>query len=273
MNEKIIAVMTCYNRMNKTFNSIINLMDNPGINISFVVVDDNSSDGTEEMLNSLKRQYDIHIIRGNGSLFYTGGMRKGLDYVLKNFDDYNYILLCNDDVEFHPGAITKLTKESEEKDAVIVGVCCSNKGTMTYSAVSYPKGFSIQYSRLPLGFCESADTFCANCVLIPKHIFKTVGNMDGHYSHSFGDFDYGLMIRKKGYNIYTSSDYIGICEWNSKEKTWRDKNLSRIDRIRKKENVKGLPFKEWFYFLNKNFGLLKAVIYSCTPYLKIILKK
>lgn len=271
--KKILAVMTCYNRMHKTINCIKRLTDNPDVSLSFVVVDDNSNDGTKEALHSLQSHYDIHVINGNGSLFYTGGMRKGLDYILKNEENYNYILLCNDDVEFYPGAISRIVKESEEKKAVIVGVCCSNKGNMTYSAVNYCKGLKIQYTRLPLASDTSADTFCANCVLIPKHVFVSVGNMDSHYSHSFGDFDYGFMIRKKGYNIFTSSSYVGICEWNSRENTWRDKKLSRVDRIRKKESIKGLPYKEWFYFLYKNFGLSKAVLFSITPYLRIILKR
>ena len=43
--------------------------------------------------------------------------------------------------------------------------------------------------------------------------------------------------------------------------------------IRLKESVKGAPFKQWFYFLKKNFGIFTAVIHAFTPYIRIILKK
>ena len=40
-----------------------------------------------------------------------------------------------------------------------------------------------------------------------------------------------------------------------------------------KESPKGLPSKQWFYFLKKNFNINYAVWKSITPYIRIILKK
>ena len=83
----ICAIITCYNRKEKTKNCIQSLvMNNVEINFSFVIVDDNSTDGTFELLNEMKKDYNIHLIRGNGSLYYSGGMRKGMKYVKANFD-------------------------------------------------------------------------------------------------------------------------------------------------------------------------------------------
>lgn len=273
MTVRVAAVMTCFNRKEKTINSIKQLSMNKNIEFTFIVVDDNSSDGTDQALNEMKNDYKIIIKKGNGSSFYTGGMRIGLKYLLEQAEQYDYVLLFNDDVEFYKNSVYDLVEQEKKKHGVMVGVCCGSTGTMTYGAVKYLKGMNVKYTKMPLGSSKSADTFCANCVLIPWAIFKKTGNMDEHYSHSFGDFDYGFSIRREGFNIFTGEKYVGVCDWNGVEKTWRDSTLPRITRLKKKESVKGLPRREWFYYLHKNFGITKAIIFSITPYIKLIMGK
>ena len=50
----------------------------------------------------------------------------------------------------------------------------------------------------------------------------------------------------------------------------RATSLSIGDRLKKKRSPKGLPTRQWFHFLKKNFGLPQAVFYSVTPYIKIL---
>lgn len=47
------------------------------------------------------------------------------------------------------------------------------------------------------------------------------------------------------------------------------KDLEEKNGIEK--NAKGLPAKQWFYYLNKNFGFVTGIVYSIIPYLKIVL--
>ena len=51
MRTKILGLMTCFNRKEKTITAISNLISkNPNIEFKFVVVDDNSTDGTKAAL-------------------------------------------------------------------------------------------------------------------------------------------------------------------------------------------------------------------------------
>ncbi len=106
---------------------------------------------------------------------------------------------------------------------------------------------------------------------MPYRIFQDIGSIDRHYVHSLGDFDYGMEISGRGYPIYASREYIGICDNNPLDGTWRDRSLSVMKRIREKEGVKGVPTRQWFYFLKKNFGVLTALKGVCTPFIRIIL--
>ena len=46
--------------------------------------------------------------------------------------------------------------------------------------------------------------------------------------------------------------------------------IERRERFKKKESIKEVPFGEFFHYLLKNYNLLTAIIYSLTPYVKIL---
>ena len=269
---RVVVLLTCHNRCEKTIKCINGLSLNKS-QISFVVVDDGSTDGTVEALEKLSG--DVTVIRGDGNLFYSGGMRKAMEYCRGTIDSYDnatdetdFYVLVNDDVEFRPGILDELNTLPREK--VYVGAMQDKSGKCSYGGIKYVKG--IHYRTVtPADTDRSCDTFNANFVVIPSNIFRKADVMDSHYSHSLGDFDYGLSLKRAGYEIEVLDHYAGVCENNSSSGTWRDKSLSFSQRIKKKESIKGAPFKPWFYFLHKNFGLGYAIVYSLTPYLRILL--
>ncbi|WP_026512430.1 glycosyltransferase family 2 protein [Butyrivibrio sp. NC2007] len=270
----IAVLLTCHNRKEKTI-SCINGLSFSDANIHFYVVDDGSGDGTvealENMRNSLGHGKELTVIKGDGNLFYSGGMRKAMEYARQQ-DRYDLYVLVNDDVSFDKGILDKVGESLAGNDTVLVGAMRGADGHCTYGGVKYTSG--IHYKKVtPEDDDRQCDTFNANFVAIPAGIFGSVPIMDSHYKHSLGDFDYGLAIKRAGYRIEVMQAYAGICENNPSSGTWRDAKLSRIERLKKKESVKGAPFKQWFYFLNKNFGLFYALIYSLTPYIRILIGK
>lgn len=269
----IVVALTCYNRVSKTIHCVETLSNgNPNTNFTFVVVDDNSTDNTVAQLRSLNEK--IVLIETEGNLFYSRGMKRGLDRILKTDSllKNDFVLLVNDDVDFYSKAIEKIVEQSGKRD-VIVGATCTAEGKQSYGAVIFPQKGKITAKKVAAGQETKADTFNANCVLIPMTVFKEVGSFDEHYIHGLGDYDYGLMISKKGYSIYSSREFVGICENNSKDNTWQDTKLSAKIRLQKKESVKGSPARIWWYYLKKHFGFLQAVRYSISPYVRIILRR
>lgn len=265
---KILAIFTCFNRRELTKRSMETLSHNKNVQFDYVVVDDNSTDGTREMLKSLPEQVDL--IEGDGNLFWNGGMHKAIEHVKRAHPNYEYYMLMNDDTRFFEGIFDEMAPFLK-KDEVLVGAICGEHGELSYGGIKYTKG--IKYDKLgPEGAGVSCSTFNANCAIIPHEIFMKVG-IDPYYKHSIGDFDYGLQISKLGYQIHIFSKYVGECNDNSLLLTWQDPSLSRIERIRLKESRKGLPFDDWFHFLHRNFGLGTAIVRSITPYIKILIKK
>ena len=81
----------------------------------------------------------------------------------------------------------------------------------------------------------------------------------------------GAILKNTSYKIHIYPKFVGECNDNTLQKTWQDETLPRMERIRLKESRKGLPFRDWFHFLHKNFGLGTAIVRSITPYIRIIL--
>jgi len=278
---KVAVLLTTYNRKDNTYKCIKSLVDgNPYMDFRFVITDDCSSDGTQEMIGQLIEEgVKIHLINGTGSLFWNGGMIISMGYALKaladNKDSFEYALLVNDDVEFENGCIEKMVDRLNSAGAhAIAGATKDTEGNMSYGCVLKTSSFFAKFEHLePSKEIKQADTFNCNCVLIKSDIFMEIGTLDSKYRHSMGDYDYGMSIRRKGYIIINGEDYVGTCCDNTKDNTWRDNSLPRKKRLELKESPKGLPASDWFHFVNKNYGFISAVYHFVTPYIRILIKK
>ena len=198
------VIFTCHNRCDMTVNCIKSLVEgNRNISFSFVVVDDNSIDGTMDNIDRLiNTGYEIYCISGDGNLFWDGGMRIGIDYALRNtFTDY--YLFVNDDVAFESTVIEDMISEYEAKSKtdnckVMVGATYDDQGKLSYGGIKYTG----KYESKGPDYRGEYDTLCMNCVLIDKDTFFKCGNFDEKYKHSLADFDYGLKLSRKVGNIY-----------------------------------------------------------------------
>ncbi len=305
----VCVLLTCYNRANTTLRAL-NSIDDERLRIDYLVIDDASTDGTRQTLrewNDPECDEDVPnesrsgrvsegtlvIVKGSGSLFWAGGMRKGME-ILSELDRkdgsfirdeeqgknlkvkaYDYLVLINDDVLFYPDVLMKMIERSREKGGMPVsGVTKSSSGGASYGGVLYDmksaKPFQMDISEADR---HPADTMNCNCFLLPWDVFRKAGIFDSHYVHSLADYDYGFKLKKMGYKVWLTDFYVGECDDNSIEGTWRDTRLGRMERLKKKESVKGLPRAQWYYYLRKNFGLRQAIWHSITPYLRILFGK
>ena len=265
------AVLTCHNRREKTLACLRSLAEgNPRIGFTFIVTDDGSTDGTPEALLALP--YTIVLLRGDGTLFWNGGMRSGMAYLRAGKEAVSdYVLMVNDDVRFYEGAIEALiVRSAENGNCTVAGATEDTKGRLTYGGVRCLSATFARFSLLPPSQEPAdCDTFNGNCVLLPWAVFLSAGELDPRYLHSMADYDYGLGLKRQGFRVINAESVSGVCEDNDIRGSWRDRTLSRAKRLQKKESPKGLPRGDWFYFLKKNYGLFSALYHSLTPYLRI----
>lgn len=273
---KIAMICTTHNRMDKTrccLNSIKNQRNAHSVSYDIYICDDNSTDGTFEMIQNEYKH--VYLCQGNGELFWTRGMAKAIESV-SCIDSYDAFLMINDDVEFDLEMLDVMyenfVKHSKESPVCIVGPTRSKiDGTWTYGGHKLLKNRSKEKMN-PVDPSDK-DLQCQvagwNCFLLPISIYEAVGQLDTAYEHAMGDFDYCRRMCKEGYKIYSADAYIGFCESNPIENTWRDTNLSLRERLVKLEKKTGLPWKSRAHYDFKYFGLIWGLRRFLQPYITI----
>jgi len=262
----VAAILTCYNRKEKTLTCLENLMNQNGIcdlDFNVYLVDDGSNDGTGKAI--MKSYPQVHVLQGDGNLYWNGGMRLAFAEAIKN--KYDYYLWLNDDTFIYPNSLKVLIETSDSikkqtnNDAIIVGTI---KDILT-GVVNY--GGFVQNSKLqPLKFIQLdnksepqlCDTFNGNLVLIPNSVVQAIGNMNSKYSKmQMGDLDYGLRAKYAGFESWVAPGFTGECASNPIAGTVFDKKLSYIERIKIMKTPHGLPpAKEWMIFTKLHGGIL-----------------
>lgn len=274
-SHHIAALMTSHNRRVKTLACLgaLRRQQLPSHVILHVfLVDAGSTDGTPEAV--AKRFPDVRLMETDANVFWNRGMSMAFAAALE--EGFQSYLWLNDDTLLDDDALMKFLKTSHSDvvsttgPSIVVGCTRDPEtGETTYGGVVrssrvHPLKFQLAAtSSIP----QSVDTMNGNCVLIPDAVARLVGNLDSSYTHSIGDFDYGLRARRAGCSIWLVPDTVGTCARSDTVGTWQDISLSLQDRWRKLRGPKGLPPAEWLTFARRHAGIGWPIYWSL-PYIK-----
>ncbi len=232
------------------------------------LVDDGCTDGTAGAVREVWPE--ATIIPGSGNLFWCGGMRVAWAEAAKS--DPAYYLLLNDDTIISPNALEQL----------LLIACTPDSESIAVGAIADPDTSELVYGGHrkhesspvePNGTPADCDTMNANCALVPRRVFQTIGMFYPAYTHAMGDYDYGFAAKRSGLRVVQTPARIGTCTPNPPGNTWRDVSLPRLERLRLLWlNPKGLPFWEWATYARRNMGWIWP--YRCiSPALRILAGK
>ena len=274
----VAVLMTCHNRRALTVRCLESLRAQQGdAEIALFLVDDGSSDGTAEAVRAAWPA--AHVIAGNGSLFWNGGMRLAWETAAKAgpFDHY---LWLNDDVVLEPGAIDRLLREAAglagADGAVILAGSTRRPGTDEVSYGGQQRANPRRPLRLtvaPPGAAPIAvDSVSGNIVLVSAAAFARLGNLSPAFVHIFGDLDYGFRSRAAGIPIYAGSGFFGECEGPDMSGTSLDPRLGRWRRLRLRwREERKAHARDWRTFVARHAGAGPLrIVYSLTPWWRIL---
>lgn len=213
----IYVVVPVFNRR-KLIERFLQCMSNQSITgFETIVVDDGSTDGTSELI--LADFPEVVLVRGDGNLWWTGSINKGIQYAMDKASDHDAILVINDDVEVDPWYLETLRREWLAMPNTLIGsvvvdidrpdlisdggtlinwwtakVTKPNRGART---AAFGPHYRLDVSALP-----------GRGVLIPVHVFRKIGLYnDRHYQQS-GDEELPVRAKKAGYQLKMSYDCI-----------------------------------------------------------------
>lgn len=231
--------------------------------LSVFLCDDNSSDGTGDMLASEFPQ--VFVTAGNGQLYWGGGMRQAWN-LAKSKGEYDFFLWLNDDTFILPNGLRQLWEDywRISEPALVVGACAL-PGTKTFSYGGHGDPSPIPPSGKP----QKVKYVNGNLVLIPSEIEKKVGPISAAYTHYLGDIDYAMRVRQAGYPCFSSSTYLAECDTNELP-NWADPKLPLSRRWKIAHHIKGLALNEYVFFKSYHYGKWVGFKSRMDVYLKII---
>jgi GT2 family glycosyltransferase len=267
---KYIAVLlTVFNRKEQTLKCLKDLYAQAlpeGMKMHVYLTDDGCTDGTPEVVK--ERFPQVNVIHGDGTLFWNRGMWTAWSAAATN-RDYNYFLWLNDDTTTYPYMIKELLKVSVNKNdkAIIVGPTVDTKGNKIHTY-----GGRIGKSLAPLeGQLYRCETFNGNIVLIPSGVFNILDFNDFYFRHSLGDLDYGMRATEAGIEIWQLGIPVGECDRHERIMQWCDPEVSFFKRWEAFFQPTGYPPKEVFYFNQKHYGVIKAIICTITAFVRCLI--
>lgn len=251
-NYRIAFLLTCFNRKQKTRDCLSSLFKViPSAKV--YLVDDNSTDGTSEMVKDEFSQ--VNLLHGDGNLFWTRGMYMAWAEAVKK--DYDFYVWLNDDIILYPSFLNELMScYSETGDlSIITGIIIDVDTKQVIYGGTDDKGQLIQVDNK----MHPVHDMNGNVVLVPRIVVNKIGIMDPVLHHTGGDTDYGYTARKNGIAVMTTKHPIaeGYSNYFDRVHKW-DTTLSK--RLKFLYSPVGDNPSLEFYFQRKHFGLFRALI-------------
>jgi GT2 family glycosyltransferase len=257
--------MAVFNRIQYTRRCLELLLAQTYPKLKTIVVDDGSSDGTYDMTRV--EHPEVVLLRGDGSLYWTGAMHLGIQYILDHCAADDYVLLLNDDLVFAPNLVENLleTVRRHPQSLVQAVESCLDDPDLIWQGGTEIKWWTAKHrflnyhrriSEFPPGYCQRSAYLTGRGVLVAVEVFRRVGNFDPRYQQN-GDpeftrraakagyellvaYDVPVLSYKKGDNLneaesYSLSDlkqyYFGVLSATRVSTRWRDAKLMTHSRV------------------------------------------
>lgn len=262
--NSIAVLLTCHNRKDKTLaclSSLYKAIDQVnGYVFDIYLVDDGSTDGTGEAVRN--KFPDVHVIKGNGNLYWAGGMRLAWNTAIKTKNHQAYLLI-NDDVVLNNDCICKLIEaenfsvEKTGKKGIYVAATLDKKmGEITYGGIRITANHFILKTQkvIPNKFPQKCNMANANILWVSRETVDKIGIFNEKFTHGIADYDYTLLANEKKIPLLLAPGIGGYCS-NDHGVNWKNSDAKLKERIAYLKNPKGLAYHEYLYYIKKHFPL------------------
>ncbi|HWX32506.1 MAG TPA: glycosyltransferase [Steroidobacteraceae bacterium] len=202
-----------HNRVELTracLNSIFNYAD-PDIAVEIIIVDDCSTDGTADYLNSLGDR--IRVIRNEERGCFGHNINKAA--ALARSD---YMVLLNNDTEVTPFWLRRMLDAARADPTIgVIGnrQLYPDTGNINHAGVVFDErcrpvhlypGEPADFP--PANVSRDFQTLTGACLLVPRAVFRELGGFDPKFRTGHEDTDFCLRARQRGYRVHYVADSV-----------------------------------------------------------------
>ena len=207
-NPSVAVILVNWKKYTLTSKCIDSINKSIYKNFKIILIDNQY---TEKYLIELKNKHkDIIVFKDKYNLGFTGANNIGISYALEN--DFDYIMLLNNDTEVEANFILPLIERLEENFflAAVQPLILNyySKNTIWNAGGKLNKFFGTTQTRLnnkelnpKLVFNDFTDWISGCCILIKSEIVKKTGLLDEKFFAYYEDVDWSLRMKGLGYEL------------------------------------------------------------------------
>jgi GT2 family glycosyltransferase len=199
LNIKLSALVVTFNRIDELIKTVNSLLFNGFQESDIFVINNNSTDKTEELVSSSFP--DINLINLTENIASAGGFAKGLEISFKK--GYDWCFLCNDDSRPKEGCVESMMSALDLcSDSNIGFLKVANLNPKGDALLLKWKGIGIQYSIPVSNDLIKTDLITFDGCMISSRMISKIGYCDSDFFMGVYEYDYCLRAKDNGFSAY-----------------------------------------------------------------------
>ncbi|MCZ7663141.1 MAG: glycosyltransferase family 2 protein [Thermoleophilia bacterium] len=277
--SEVYVVIPVHNRLGHTIRCLESLRQQRFEQLTTILVDDGSTDGTSQAVHA---QFpNVVILKGDGSLWWTGATNMGVSWVLDRCRPGDYVLTLNNDTTISPDYVAKLVDLAESVGTALVGSVCVDLRAPDTIVDGGPmirwltaKSWSLNGGKRLFdcranGLCQTVPMFLpGRGTLIPEACFRELGLFNSRsLPHYAADYEFSRRAARSGYLLLMSYEASVSTDVESSGLSIRTEALSRTQFFRmffSKRSPACLIYRWRFAWLSAPKALLPAFVVADT---------
>jgi len=255
----IYVVVPTFNRISYTEMFLSCLRRQTFTNFQVILVDDGSTDGTAAMVEQLFPE--VHLIKGDGNLWWTGAINVGIKQVLVRASDVDAVLVINDDLEVDPDYFEVLHRLMSSMPNTLIGSVVvdiknpdiiENGGVIINWLTAKHKRVNsrARLSDFAANTAVDVSYLTGRGTLIPVRVFHEIGLYDDKHFQQCGDTELPVRAGNHGYRLVVS--YAAVVK----------SHISASDNMNVAKYYSIKDFKPYFFGMKSNCRLKYHLFFS-----------
>jgi len=207
MSERVYILLPVHNRLDITRKFVDSFLKQTFQDYHLLLIDDGSTDGTEEMVRERVAAEKLTVIKGKGNWWWAGSLQQGINWLKKHdVKPSDIVLMINDDVTFkpdflkngvefirqHPNSLLLPRFYDAEKDEIIETGVKADLQHLSFVVADSPEDINCLSTRglfMRWDVCRAIGGFHPQ--LLP------------HYA---SDYEFTMRAGRKGFSLRTSPE-------------------------------------------------------------------
>lgn len=205
MMQKVYILLPVHNRSIVTEHFIDCLAAQSYSNYHLILIDDGSTDGTEEMVQAKIK--NLTVLKGQGDWWWAGSLQQGISWLIHSeVEDRDIVMFANDDITFEDDFLQKAVGILENLDGALLLPHLRDEIT------GLPQESGIEADLHNLTFIPAASPDKINC-LSTRGLFMRISDLQkiGKFHprllpHYLSDYEFTIRAQRKGLMLITNAE-------------------------------------------------------------------